>query len=178
MGHSPFDGSFQGKGLVVPVYQDDHLLAVGYGLDPNSQCCRRDLIDVVIEKPAVHDFGIIGKALDAGLAAETGKRFVESDVAVRTDSTQKELNATIGGDCIFKGFTLGYQVSGHAIEDMYVLLLDVDVAEEIVPHEGVVALLVLSLQTYILIHVEGHHMLKGDVSFFVELDKFSIRAQR
>jgi len=57
---------------------------------------------------------------------------------------------------------------------MYVLRLDVNVTEEVLPHEGVVALLVLTLEAYILIHVEGHNMLKRNISFLIEPDKLCI----
>jgi len=50
--------------------------------------------------------------------------------------------------------------------------------EKVLPHECVVALLVVALKADILIHVEGDNIGKGDISFPIEPDQLSIGSQR
>ena len=57
-------------------------------------------------------------------------------------------------------FVLGLPTGSSPIKDMYVLLRAVDVVEEVVGHERVVALGVLLRQTDILVHVESENVLE------------------
>ena len=61
---------------------------------------------------------------------------------------------------------------------MDVFFLDIDVAEEVVPHEGVVALRMVFRQVYVLIHVERNHVLEGNFSGFVQCNQFPVHSQR
>ena len=80
---------------------------------------------------------------------------------VGTDTAEEEVDTTSGEDRFLVGSALGLEVGGITIEDVYVLLLDVDVAEEVLPHKGVVALGMILGDTYVLIHVEGDDVLEG-----------------
>lgn len=59
-------------------------------------------------------------------------------------TSNKQLNPARSLDLLFKGITFSLQVSCIPIQDVSVFWVDVNVLEEVVPHEGVVALWVVS----------------------------------
>ena len=73
--------------------------------------------------------------------------------------------------------TLGLEVFGVAIEDVDVLFLDVNVVEEVVPHEGMVALGVVHIEANVLVHVEGHHILEAQHSALVEFRQVLVESK-
>ena len=82
-------------------------------------------------------------------------------MAVGTDAAKEEVDAAIRGYHAFVVLALFDEVGGVAVEDMDVLWLDIDIAEEIGPHKGVVALTVFFRQTDVLVHIEGDNVLEG-----------------
>lgn len=62
-------------------------------------------------------------------------------------TSNKELNPACSLDLLLEGVALGLQVSGIPIQNVGVFWVDVNVLEEVIPHEGVVALWVLSRET-------------------------------
>ncbi len=84
--------------------------------------------------------------------------FVETDVAVCSDAEDLEVDASGGGDFIFVVGAVCRDVGGVAVRDVDVLFLDVDVLEEVFPHEGVVGLGVVAGDVDVFVEVEG-----GDV---------------
>ena len=74
--------------------------------------------------------------------------------------------------------TLSYQVRRITVEDIHVLLADVNMAEEIIPHEAVITLRVLFGQVHVLVHVERYDIAEGYFSGLVEFDEFSIHTER
>lgn len=59
-------------------------------------------------------------------------------------TSNKQLNPAGSLDLLFKGVTLSLQVSCVPIQNVGVFWVDVNVLEEVVPHEGVVTLWVVS----------------------------------
>jgi len=98
-------------------------------------------------------------------------------MTIRTDTTQEEVDTTYGEDRFLVGSALGLEVGGITVEDVYVLLLDVDVAEEVLPHEGVVALGMILGDTYVLIHIEGDDVLKGYAPGLMSCHQGTIHAE-
>ena len=56
-------------------------------------------------------------------------------MAVRTDAAHEEINASSFLNHLLIVGTLCLEILGVAVEDVYVLLLDVDMREEVCPHE-------------------------------------------
>jgi hypothetical protein len=52
------------------------------------------------------------------------------------------------------------------------------VREEVLPHEGVVALRVILWNTYILIHIESNYVTEAYFTLFVEFDQVAVHAER
>lgn len=63
-------------------------------------------------------------------------------------TSNKQLNPPSSCYFLLKGVTLCLQVGGVAIEDVRVLCFYIYVLEEVIPHEGVVALRMISGKSY------------------------------
>ena len=98
-------------------------------------------------------------------------------MTIGTNTSHKEVDATVALNLLFVASAFSSQVGGIAVEDIGVFGLDVDVAKEVVPHEGVVAFGVLLRQTNVLVHVEGHYILEGDQSFLIQFNQLAVHAQ-
>ena len=98
-------------------------------------------------------------------------------MSVGTDAAKEEIDAAVGLYLALVVGALFHKVGGVAIEDMDVLGLYVDIAEEVGPHEGVVALAVFFRQADVLVHIERHDILKGNLAFLIQADEFFVHAQ-
>ena len=167
----------QRPGLVVAVDQDQHLAGVHHRADAHGQRLRGHLFRVVSEEAAVDDAGVAGQHAHAGAAGQGGEGLVEGQVAVHADAAQEQVDAAQGRDLRLIGRALGLGILGHAVEDVHVCLGDVDVIEEVGPHEVPVALVVLPGQAQVFVHVEGHHVPEGDLAGLVHPRQLGVHAQ-
>lgn len=93
---------------------------------------------------------------------------------MRIITSDKQLDAPRGSDLLFKGVTLSLQVSCIPIQNVGVFWADVNVLEEVVPHEGMVTLRVVSRKAHVLIHVESLHIFEGQVSILTVLNELLV----
>ena len=84
--------------------------------------------------------------------------------SIGSDTREEELDPAVLLDLVLVPPALDGEVSCIAVEQVGILRLDVNVAEEVVPHEGVVALGVIARQLAVLVHVERHHVLEGHLA--------------
>ena len=70
------------------------------------------------------------------------------------------MNSTGCLDFRFEIVAFGLKVGGVAVENVHVVGQYVDVLEEVVPHEVVVALGMFALQANVLVHVERFDVLE------------------
>ena len=98
-------------------------------------------------------------------------------MAVRTNTTHEQVNATSLLYHLLIMGTLGQEVGGIAIKDVDILLLDINVIEEVIPHKAMIALGMVYVKTYILIHVEGHNILKTENTLFIQFNQMLIEAE-
>ena len=98
-------------------------------------------------------------------------------MTIRANTTKEEVDAAAFGDLSLIARTLGIQVSGIAVEDIYVLRANIDMRKEIVPHKRMVALRMLLRKAYVFIHIECNHILKADYALLIELDKVLIHTE-
>lgn len=115
-----------------------------YLRNTNSQGQVGNLGDIVVEEASVSDNGVVSEGLDTGARVEGGTGLVEGDVTIGTDTTQEELDATNGGDLLLIALALEIEIGGIAVEDVNVLGEDIDVLEEVAPHERVIGLGMIS----------------------------------
>ena len=178
LAYGALDGVLQGASLVVAVHHDEHFLGVHHGAYADGQGCLGHLVHVVVEETAVGNDGVRGETLDAGAALQGAERLVEGDVSVGADAAHEEVDAagSLDGSLVLSAF--GSQVLRVAVQDMHVLLLDVDVGEEVGPHEAVVALGVFLGQTHVFVHVEGDDVLERNLAGLVHLNEVLVEAER
>ena len=99
-------------------------------------------------------------------------------MAIRTDTADKEVDATRFFYHLLIMTALLFQVLGITVQDMNILLRAVDMIEEIGSHKRVIALRMRFRQTYIFIHIEGDDMLERNLAFFYRLYQVGIHALR
>lgn len=134
----------------IPVYPDilccvqDGCITGKHLRNTDGQGQVGDLGDIVVKEASVGDNGVVGESLDTGAGVEGGAGLVEGNVTIGTDTAQEELNATDSGDLLLVALALEIQVCCVSIEDVDVLGEDVDVLEQVAPHERVVGLGVIS----------------------------------
>ena len=167
----------QGAGLVVAVDDEQHALGGHDGADADGEGCLRHEVDVVVEEARVGDDGVLGEGFHAGARGERRAGFVERDVSVGTHAAQEEVDAAVAGDFLLIAATFLAGVVGVAVEDVDVFAEDVDVVEEVAPHEGVVALLVVAGNTAVFVHVECYDVLERYLAFLAQLHQFAVHAQ-
>jgi hypothetical protein len=120
-------------------------------LDANRQCHPGHLGQVIAKEARVCENSVVCKGLYTCARLEAGTRFIEGNVAVRPNAAQKELNAADTGYLVLVGPAFVLEVSGVAVEDVDVGWLDVDVGEEVLVHEAVIAFWMISRDAHILV---------------------------
>lgn len=154
------DAPLQGEGLAGAEDDGDDLAGLEDGLDADGEGHLGDAGEVVAEEARVGEDGVVGEGLDAGARGEAGAGLVEGDVAVLADAGEEEVDAAGAPDLGLVLDALGLEVGGVAVEDVDAGRADVDVLEEVLPHEGVVALRVVPGDADVLVHVEGDDVLE------------------
>ena len=82
------------------------------------------------------------------------------------------------GNLILVTLTFSLEVLCHTVENIYVLSGNIYMIEEVVVHKVPVALVVLSGQSNVFIHIEGNNVLKGNLTCLVHLDKSFVNTER
>ena len=98
-------------------------------------------------------------------------------MAIGANATHKQVDTACGLYGLLVVLALFLQILGIAVEDMDILFLDVDVAEEVVPHEAMVALGMILGEVHILVHVEGNDVLERYLACLVQGDQLAVHAQ-
>lgn len=176
--YTTFDTVAQGAGLVVAVDQQEHRAGVHHCADAYGKGGLGHEVDVALEEAGVGDDGVGGEGLDAGTRRERGAGLVEGDMSVGTHTAHEEVNTSVAVDFLLEAAAFGLKVGGVAVEDVDVFAGNVDVVEEIVPHEAVVALRMVLGKTHIFIHIEGDDVAKRHIPFLVKLDELAVEPER
>lgn len=160
------NAALEGERLALTENDNDDLTGLENGLNTDSQSHAGDLVDVVVEEARVGENGVVRESLDTGSAGQAGSGFVEGNVAILTDTGEEQVNASRGLDSILVGDALGLEALSVTVEDVDVGGVDVYVREEVVPHERVVRLGVVTGNTDVFVHVESDDIFKGDLGLF------------
>ena len=149
----------------LALTQDDghDLSRLQHSLDTNCKGHLRHLLYIPAKEPRVGKDSIVSQSLNTGSTRETGPRLVEGDVAVLADAGEEEVDAASGFDGVLVADAFGLEVRGVTVEDVDVGRVDVDVGEEVLPHEGVVGLGVVTRNADVFIHVEGDDVFERDL---------------
>ena len=99
-------------------------------------------------------------------------------MSVGTNTTHEEIDATGRFNSLLIVLAFLGQIGGIAVKNMHILLLDVDMGEEVLPHKRVVALGMILGNLHILVHIERDDVLERQLSGLVLLDELLVEAQR
>lgn len=177
LGDCSFNAVMEGAGLVVAVDEKHDFTGVHNGAYAHGESSLGHEVDIAVEEAGVGDDGVLREGLHAGAGCERGAGFVESDVTVGTYAAHEEVDAAVLLDFFFEATAFGFGIFGVAVEDIYVFSGDVDVGEEVGPHECVVAFLVVAGKVAVFVHVECDDVGKRHLAFFVEADEFAVHSQ-
>jgi len=164
----------KGTRLVVTVYHDHHLLGIHHRAYTYCECCLWHQVHIVVKETAVSDDSISGKGLLTGTALEAGARFVECYVTIGANATHEQVNTACLPDSFLIVLAFRLQILGITVEDMHILLFDIDVAEEVVPHEGVIAFWMIFGKVHILVHIERDHVPERHLASLVQGYQLSV----
>ena len=160
----------KGTGLVVAIYDNHHFPCAEHSAYTYGQRCFGHFVYIVVKEAGVGNHGVGSQRFLTGTRRQGRARFVESDVSVGTDTTHEEVDTAVRLDFFLITCTFGIEVGSVAVQDIGIFRLDIDVAEEVVPHKGIVAFRVFLRQAYIFVHVESHYVLERYNTFFVQVD--------
>eukprot|EP00701_Giardia_intestinalis_P005266 XP_001709090.1 Hypothetical protein GL50803_10830 [Giardia lamblia ATCC 50803] len=130
------------------------LAALHDGCYPHREGLGRDLRLVVSEEARVGVDRALGQADDARPAVSRGPRLVEGDVTVVPDPQKPDV---AGANClerIFISYAFILSPYCQSAQEVYILRLYIDLAEEVLLHEEAVALVVRGRKPCILVQVE------------------------
>lgn len=116
---------------------------IKHGLNADRQCHSWHLIEIVSEEPRVRQYGVVGKRLHACPRLEAGTWFIKGNVSVRSNAAEEQLDATDTLDLVLELLTFGFEIWCVAIEDVDVIGVYIDVGEEVLVHEAVIAFRVI-----------------------------------
>ena len=99
-------------------------------------------------------------------------------MTVRADATEEEVDAAGLADNLLIGCALSCEILGVAVENMDILFGTVDIIEEILAHETVIALRMLLRKANILVHVECDDMFERYASLLAGFGEVGVHADR
>src|SRR5438552_2945645 len=109
-----------------------------------------------------------------------GARFVEPNVARLTDTEYLQIDAAAFFYRYLVGLALHFDIVAQniAARDVDVLRAHVDVVEEILPHEPMIAVDALRPHRVVLIEIERHHIGEIETFLAVHLDQLAVDPNR
>lgn len=117
------------------------------------------------------------QCLHTGTRAKRGAGLIEGNVAIRTNAAEEEFDTSIALNLRFVIGALSKEIRGVTIQNVNVLrtkrntndigLRDINMLEKVSVHERVIAFGMVHGKVNILVHIEGHHVLEGDLLLLV-----------
>ena len=164
LGHRTFHAALDRILLVLAERQHDDLLGFANGPHAHRKGALGHGVHVALEEEA----GIVldrrrCEIHDRGAAVERGSGLVEGDMAVGADAQHLNVDAAGLLDLRLVSLALLGGILGHAVEDVGVGELDVDLLEEVLVHEVAVALVVRTGQTHVFVEVPALNFLVADL---------------
>ena len=141
------DGHVESERLVSARDQYHDFACVHDGADADRERLSGHQAHVVVEEARVGVYGLLGERLEARARDKTRAGLVEGNVAVGSDAADEELDATGGLDRRLELLALARQVASVAVQYVHIARIDVDVLEEVLKHERMVAFRMISRQT-------------------------------
>ena len=172
-----FDHVFDGADFGWAESKEEATAGIENGADAHREGVFRHLFQAT-EDGAVIAESLLGENLDPGAGTEGAGRLVEANVPVAAETQELDIDTTGIDNTMFVAAALGVEIGGGAVRDVRALLVDVDVAEKIFPHEIPIGLIVRAGKTDIFVEVKSGDAAEIQTLFAVQSDEFLIKPQR
>ena len=176
-GDRPAAGFVKDLRLALAVGDQEDLFGLHDALDAHGVSLFRHVVDG-LEEPGVGLDGLGVQIHAVGAFFELVSRLVEADVSGQADAQQLDVHAAHGihhgviPGALFRSVRLG------AVGDVGVGGIDIDVLEEVLPHEVSVALVVILGQAHVLVQVHGSDLGEVQIPGFIAFDQLGVQPQR
>ena len=168
-GDRSLDRSGNGLRLRLSEGEEEHLARFHDGADTHRDHVLRHVVDLA-EEPGIVLRSALRERLDARARGQRGSRLVEPDVPIGADADDLQVDPPHRADLFLVSLAEAGDIGRIAVGDVDVLPADVDVAEEILPHERDVGLRVVFGQADVFVEVERPHAAPVEV----ELDQLPV----
>src|SRR4030095_8952097 len=121
---------------------------------------------------------LFGERFDPGAGSERRRLFVETDVPFTANAEDLEIDASDAADRLFVVATKCGDILRLAVGDVNTIARDVDVVEQVLPHESVIALWMIWTETDVLVEVERGHTGKIEAFLAMHAREFAIHRER
>jgi hypothetical protein len=111
-------------------------------------------------------------------AAQRRAGLVEGDVAVAADAENLEVDAAGVLDPLLVLPAMDLEIERPAIGHVGAFGVDIDVVEQVLLHEGPVALRMSGAQADVFVQIEGRYLREVEPFFLVQPDQLAVGAQR
>lgn len=161
--HPLLNTSLQRQRLPRPQNDNHHFPSLQNRLHTHRQRHLGHFVQIMVEESGVRQDGVIGESLDSGPAGQGRTGFIEGNVAILAYTGQEKVDAAHALDFSFILNAFSLKVGGVAVEDVDIAWVNVHVREEVLPHEGVVGLRMVTWDADVLVHVERDDIFEGDL---------------
>lgn len=131
---------------------------------------------LILEETGICIDGTLGQLHAVGAFDELIAGLVETNVTIATQTQQLQIHAAHAVQQLIIALAFPLCVRIHTIGNIGVIQVDIDMVEQVMPHEISIALIVVSRQTHILIQVHSLYLRKVHIALFVPLDQLLINA--
>ena len=135
-------------------------------------------VDVAVEEAGVVATGLLGEDTHVRARREGPAGLVEADVAVRADSEDLDVDASVCLDGRVVGCGADLEVVAPAVGAVRGTLGHVDEVNEVAVDEVRIPLVVIAGQPDVLVEVVGANLGKGDLTGPVAAHKLSVELER
>jgi len=117
---------------------------------------------------------------EARVAAPGGAGFIEADVAGAADTEQLEIDSAGAGDelLVLRAGGGGIRARDGAVGEMRALRVEIDMVEQVLAHEVVVALRLVGRDRVILVEIERDDIREAQALFLMEPHQFLVDVNR
>ena len=164
-----------GLGLLLAIGNNQDGASVHDGLNTHGVGATRHVL-LTLKQTAVGLDGALGQIDAMRALRENVVRLVEANMAVATNAQKLQIAETSVGNHLIERSTNLIDVGVRSSGNVHVLGIDVDMIEEMLIHEVVIALGIVIRDTKVLVEVIRADLREVNIALLVPIDKLIIGA--
>ncbi len=176
-GERTFDHVFDGADFRGTEREEQAAARIKDGADAHRECVFRHGVEGAEDRAVITE-RLLGEDLNPRARAERAGGLIEADVTVAAEAEELDVDAARVEDALFVAAALGVKIGRRANGHVGALLVDVDVAEEIFPHEIPVGLVVGAGEADILVEVERRDPAEVEALVAMQADELLVKTER